>query len=72
MQACEADYRGRKGLQDREYPQGRFLRRALDAALSVQARDLGLEEPVSGPEVGEKLREARIDAIRQLAIEQED
>ncbi len=67
--ACEADYRGRKGLQKREYPQAAFLKRALEAALSIQARDLDLQGSEPGPEVGEKLRAARIEAISELAID---
>ena len=60
--ACEADYRGRKGLQDREYPQGAFLQRAFEASSAVLARELDLSG-LSGPEVGERLREARAEAI---------
>jgi tRNA nucleotidyltransferase (CCA-adding enzyme) len=60
--ACEADYRGRKDLQDRHYLQGDFLRRAYDAAVEIRAKNLDLGD-ISGPEVGERLREARIEAI---------
>lgn len=64
--ACEADYRGRKGLQDRPYPQGDYLKRAYLAVADIRARDLDLSG-VSGPEVGERLRQARVEAITQLA-----
>jgi tRNA nucleotidyltransferase (CCA-adding enzyme) len=60
--ACEADYRGRKGLQDRPYPQADLLRTALEAARAVRAADVptsGLE----GRQIGEKIREARVAAI---------
>lgn len=60
--ACEADYRGRKGMTGRSYPQGDRLRKALQAVLTIRARDLetgGLD----GKQVGELLRQARIDAI---------
>lgn len=60
--ACEADYRGRKGLQDRPYPQGEHLQRAFEAAASILARDLDLQG-ASGPQVGKLLRQARIQAI---------
>lgn len=66
--ACEADWRGRAGLQDRAYPQAARLRAALEAALSVRAADLagrGLE----GPALGEALRRARIEAIGELPVE---
>ena len=60
--ACEADYRGRKGLQDRPYPQGEYLQEVYRAAANIRARDLDLTG-ISGPEVGERLRQARVDAI---------
>lgn len=63
--ACEADYRGRAGLQDRPYPQGEYLQRAFAAAAGILARDLDLKG-VSGPAIGEKLRQARIQAIDEL------
>jgi tRNA nucleotidyltransferase (CCA-adding enzyme) len=63
--ACESDYRGRKGLQDRPYPQGDYLKKAFQAAAIIKARDLDLEG-ISGPEVGEFLRKARVKAIANL------
>jgi tRNA nucleotidyltransferase (CCA-adding enzyme) len=64
--ACEADYRGRKGLQDRPYPQAHRLQAALQAALSIRARDLDTAG-LSGPQVGEALRAARVRAIAAIA-----
>lgn len=64
LAACEADYRGRKGLEGRPYPQADFLRKALEAVLAIKARDL--ETEATGPEVGEALRKARVDAIAQI------
>jgi len=63
--ACEADYRGRKGLQDRPYPQGEHLKQVFQTASEIRARDLDLKG-VSGPEVGERLRQARVEAIANL------
>ena len=63
--ACEADYRGRKGLEDRPYPQGEYLQRAHEVAAAILARNLDLQG-LSGPQVGERLREARIEAISGL------
>lgn len=59
---CEADKRGRLGSQDAAYPQGEALRRAHAAALAVNARDIATEG-LSGTQVGDALREARIAAI---------
>jgi tRNA nucleotidyltransferase (CCA-adding enzyme) len=67
LHACEADYLGREGLQDRGYPQGLFLQKALESALSIQARDLQEGEVVQGRALGEKLRQARIEAIAALS-----
>ncbi len=64
--ACKADYLGRKGLEHRPYPQAERMRAALDAALSVRARDLATAG-LDGAEVGRKLREARIRAIAGIA-----
>ncbi|MEJ8569522.1 multifunctional CCA addition/repair protein [Elongatibacter sediminis] len=60
--ACEADYRGRLGLEQRSYPQGDTVRRALEAAQAVRAGDLELEG-LHGPQIGELLRQARIEAV---------
>jgi len=59
---CEADKRGRLGLQDQPYPQGAELQRLHAAALAVNARDIA-REGMDGPQVGEALRNARIRAI---------
>ena len=66
--ACEADYRGRKGLQDRLYPQAEYLQQAYRAAVAILARDLDLEG-LSGPEIGARLREARIEAIADIPVQ---
>lgn len=61
--AFEADYRGRAGYQDREYPQAARLRRLLAA---VDALDLNVVAAAeSGPaQIAERIREARIHALR--------
>jgi tRNA nucleotidyltransferase (CCA-adding enzyme) len=60
--ACHADYCGRKGLADRPYPQAGVLSQALEAALSVRARQLDIQGG-DGPQIGETLRRARVEAI---------
>lgn len=59
---CEADARGRAGLQDTAYPQAATLRRLHAAALAVRG-DAIAAQGVSGPAFGEALRRARIAAI---------
>jgi tRNA nucleotidyltransferase (CCA-adding enzyme) len=61
--ACEADARGRLGLEDREYPQPEFLRRALDAASSVSLSDEDRSE-FSGPALGQRMHDKRVQAVK--------
>ena len=63
LDACEADARGRTGLENRPYPQAERFRQAFAAAQSISASDLDLEG-LEGPAIGKALREARIAAIR--------
>ena len=59
---CEADKRGRAGLEDVPYPQAAELLRLQAAALSVRAADVA-REGLEGPALGEALRRARVRAI---------
>ena len=61
--ACEADKRGRAGLQDQAYPQAAELVRLHAAALAVRSDAIGAEG-LQGPAFGAALRKARIAAIR--------
>ncbi|WP_242163770.1 multifunctional CCA addition/repair protein [Lysobacter sp. M15] len=61
--ACEADKRGRAGLQDQAYPQAAELVRLHAAAQAVRSDDIGAEG-LQGPAFGAALRKARIAAIR--------
>jgi tRNA nucleotidyltransferase (CCA-adding enzyme) len=60
--ACEADARGRKGLENREYPQADYLRRARDAVAKVTL-DPVERDGLDGPKIAEKLRQARLAAL---------
>jgi tRNA nucleotidyltransferase (CCA-adding enzyme) len=61
--ACEADYRGRGGYEDRAYPQGELVRRCARAAraLDVRAIAAAAAEPAQIPDA---IRRARLGAIR--------
>ena len=62
--ACEADARGRgPTLRDRPYPQAGLWRRALAAATAVKL-DPAVLAGAPGPVIAERLRSARIEAIR--------
>jgi tRNA nucleotidyltransferase (CCA-adding enzyme) len=60
--ACEADARGRKGLENRDYPQADYLRRARDVAAKVTL-DPAEREGLDGQKIAEKLRKARLAAL---------
>ncbi|TAA25501.1 multifunctional CCA addition/repair protein [Pseudoxanthomonas winnipegensis] len=59
---CECDKRGRAGSAEDAYPQGATLKRLHAAACAVGARDVATER-LSGPQIGEAVRKARIAAI---------
>jgi tRNA nucleotidyltransferase (CCA-adding enzyme) len=61
LTACEADARGRAGLEEDDYPQRALLQRALSAALNVDTKPLAAT--AQGPELGEMIREERLIAI---------
>ncbi|HVN42858.1 MAG TPA: multifunctional CCA addition/repair protein [Steroidobacteraceae bacterium] len=64
--ACEADARGRgPRLRIAPYPQADLLRQALTAATTVRLPAAELEQ-VAGPIIAERLRAARVEAIRKL------
>ena len=62
--ACEADARGRTGLEDSPYPQADIFRRAHAAARAVDTSAITAGR--SGPEIGAAIRAARIDAVRAV------
>jgi tRNA nucleotidyltransferase (CCA-adding enzyme) len=60
--ACEADARGRAGLEDRVYPQSVYLQRAREAAAAATlspADRTGLD----GAAIGQRVRASRLAAI---------
>ena len=64
--ACECDKRGRLGMENEAYPQRETLDALHRAACAVSARDLDLEG-LSGEQIGERLRRARIAAMEAAA-----
>jgi tRNA nucleotidyltransferase (CCA-adding enzyme) len=60
--ACEADSRGRLGLEQAPYPQRDYLLRAQTAAAAVKPGGAEVAA-LSGPQIAEWLREKRLAAI---------
>ena len=69
--ACECDARGRLGFEDSVYaPKARLLK-ALEVALSVTTADIAAEaqkQGLSGPAVGDKIHQARVEAIDRMRV----
>jgi len=69
--ACECDARGRLGFENSSYAPTARLSKALEAAMSVTTADIAAEaqkQGLTGPVVGEKIHQARVEAIDQLMV----
>ncbi len=64
LMAAQADAQGRKGLQEKPYPQADYLRAALAAGAEISAKDLPAE--LRGRKIGEAIRRLRCNAIGRL------
>lgn len=63
--ACEADARGRKGLEYRDYPQAELVRRAHSTARTVSLSE-DARAGLSGEQIAERMRHARVAAIKAV------
>jgi len=63
---CEADARGRKGLETQDYPQADFFRGAFKAASEVDISDLKAGD-LAGAEIGKAIHERRQRAVEQFS-----
>jgi tRNA nucleotidyltransferase (CCA-adding enzyme) len=63
--ACEADSRGRTGLEEVPYPQREFLLAARDAAAAIKPSPLDIAS-LAGPQIAEELHRRRLAAIADL------
>jgi tRNA nucleotidyltransferase (CCA-adding enzyme) len=59
---CEADKRGRLGLQESDYPSARLLRTLHDAALNVNSCDV-ITPDMTPEKIGEAMHKARVRAV---------
>jgi tRNA nucleotidyltransferase (CCA-adding enzyme) len=64
--ACEADSRGRLGLENQPYPQRTYLQAARDAAAAIKLNAQDIAEH-AGPQIAERLHARRLEAIAALA-----
>jgi tRNA nucleotidyltransferase (CCA-adding enzyme) len=63
LAACEADARGRTGLDKRDYPQADLLRVALAAANSVDSAEIAGD--AGNRDIGADIRRARVRAVAE-------
>lgn len=63
--ACEADYRGRTGYEDRPYPQARVFRQCLLAATAVDAKDMVAADDDAST-IAREIRERRVAAVARV------
>jgi tRNA nucleotidyltransferase (CCA-adding enzyme) len=61
LATCEADARGREGLEERDYAQADLLRGALAAANEVDAATIAAEH--EGKNIGDAIRRERLAAV---------
>jgi len=64
-QTCEADARGRLGLEDRDYPQAQLLVKCVEAGKGINIKPL-IEAGYQGLKLAEKIRRLRLTAIKNL------
>lgn len=62
--SCEADARGRTGLENQPYEQADYLRRAFAAAAGINAGAIASE--ASGANIPTAIRKARLAALQQF------
>ncbi|MBK7731159.1 MAG: multifunctional CCA addition/repair protein [Gammaproteobacteria bacterium] len=67
--ACEADARGRTGLEDEPYPQAARLRQACAAAVTVTSA-AALAKGLSGPQVGAEMHRLRCVEVARMLQQQ--
>ncbi len=63
--ACEADAKGRTGLENNPYPQAELVRGAALAAASIDTSSI-LNGELKGAQIGEAIRRLRIKAVAEF------
>ncbi|MEM7083841.1 MAG: multifunctional CCA addition/repair protein [Pseudomonadota bacterium] len=66
--ACEADSRGRLGLEKNPYPQADYLLHALAAASAINPRDF-ITPDMEGEQIAQQLHRRRLNAVKQVSNE---
>ena len=70
LTSCIADARGRTGFETCEYPQADYIRKTLDAALSVDIKSI-VASGLKGGQIKEELDRQRLEKIAAVKEERE-
>lgn len=62
--ACEADSKGRTGLENKAYPQAEYLQKVAKVACDIDTTAI-LNSDYKGAEIGEAIRKLRINAVKK-------
>ena len=65
---CEADARGRTGLEERDYPQPEYFRQALKACQNINTTEV-INRGLSGKEFGDEINRLRLEKLVQFKNE---
>lgn len=65
VMACKADARGRKGFEQRDYPQASYLQSALRSCATVDVKALQ-KKGFSGSQLGEEISQQRLRSLKDF------
>lgn len=65
---CEADARGRTGLEERDYPQSKYFRQALKACQNINTAAVS-GRGLLGKEFGDEINRLRLEKLTQYKNE---
>lgn len=63
--ACEADAKGRTGLENNPYPQADYVLKAASASCTINTTDI-INSNLKGAQIGEAIRRLRIKAVAEF------
>jgi tRNA nucleotidyltransferase (CCA-adding enzyme) len=63
--ACEADFRGRIGFEERAYPQAKLMKRAFSVCNKLSINAI-INKGFVGKEIGEQVHSERVKAVAIL------
>jgi tRNA nucleotidyltransferase (CCA-adding enzyme) len=63
--ACEADFRGRTGFENRPYPQADIMRKAFNLCNRISIKDI-ISEGYHGKQVGEEIHRQRVSRVKHM------